>query len=758
MAETTAGIRHADRQGLSWFAALLPISIVNLLLATFLYGPFLADQSSEIARAIQSAEIELNAYLSGKPAGASHDLELFFALLPKLIMFACLLVLWIIACAFWLFHTAPRSAWRGTNLLVAIAVAMTPLTLLLSRYWTSWRPELEGNATAGFPTFTVAVLAISLLALAILLPLLSSQRHTHRGISAVFFRLFGVSVVVYAIMSLVFLYGGPSLALLMGTVNIVMLFLLLLFLVLCGVVCASYQGAGAWLIVGFIVYVGLVNSFGAYREVPQNVGRQASSKKFNGVNAAQPTSPNGSQLDQWLAARRAVQGNDNSPIFIVAASGGGLRAAMRTAYFLEHLRVHCPAAMRNVYAISAVSGGAFGALIYTANQRFMAENPNVPWHIGLSSESCRLSLIDRVGLSEAESTPLIDAFFQTEIIPSIIGAGLFSDVFQRLVPPRLFPSIDRSDAFRRAFSRSWQRAIAGVGRRKTGAGGDASNKTCGASRFLECPSHTYWTPDGPIPLLVFNATSATNGSPVVLSNIDRTLLLGVDKIRPPLTQLPLISGRPDSPNFRFSLIEGASASAGFPIALPATVFEDRYGVRHMLVDGGYFDNSGLATAITIKQHIERRLANTSRKVSIIYLHATEGDKDACDQFRKSETNENGDPTNVVIGRDRELAHADALFNARNARSEYTLQLINERVKSGVGLLQFNFELHERPLLANGTLQNNCDLYAPLAFYFSQATFNSYKQVIQSQMLVDASEGNGASFAAVERLVKGTAEN
>jgi len=756
MVQTVADIRQADQPGFSWFAALFPVIVVNLLLVTFLYGPFLADQSSELARAIQSAEIEVNVYLFGKPTGASHDLSLFFALLPKFVLFACLLILWIIACAVWLFHSAPRSAGRGTILFFAIVVgvALTPPTLLLSRYWTSWRTGLEGNAAAGFPTFTVAVLAISLLALAILLLLLSSQRHTHRAISTVFFRLFFVSAVVYAIMSLVFLYGGPSLALLMGTVNIVMLFLLLLFLLLCGMVAASYQWAGAWLIIGFIVYVGLVNSFGGYREVPQN----ALSKEVNDLKTARPVSPNANQLDRWLAARRALQGNDNSPIFIVAASGGGLRAAMRTAYFLEHLRAHCPAAMNNVYAISAVSGGAFGALIYAANQRFMMENPNVSWNIGLSPESCRLSLTDRIGLPEAESTPLIDAFFQTEIIPSIIGAGLFSDVFQRLVPPLLLPTIDRSDAFRRAFSSSWQRVIVGVGLEKTSVGGNAFNKACGASQFLKCLSHTYWTPGGPIPLLVFNATSATDGSPVVLSNIDRTLLRGVDKIRRPLTSLPLISESPNSPNFRFSLIEGASASAGFPIALPATVFEDRYGVRHMLVDGGYFDNSGLATAITIKQHIERRLANTSRKVTIIYLHATEGDKDACDQFKKSETNENGNLTNVVIGRDRELAHADALFNARNARSQYTLQLINERVKNEVGLLQFNFELHERPRLADGKLQNNCDLYAPLAFYFSQATFNSYKQIIQNQMLVEASEGNGASFAAVERLIKGIAEN
>jgi len=755
MAETTADVRHADRPAFSWFAALLPIGIVNLLLVTFLYGPFLADQSAEIARAIQSAEIELNAYLTGTPAGASHDLTLFYALLPKFILFACLLILWIMACTFWLIHTAPRSTGRGTNLLIAIAVALTPPALLLSRYWTSWNTKLEGNATAGFPTFTIVVLAISLLAVAILIPLLPSRRLTHRAVTFIFLRMLLVSALVYAIMSLVFLYGGPWLALLMGTVNIVMLFLLLLFLVLCGVVCASYQGAGAWLIVGFIVYVGFVSSFGAYREVPQNAGRLVSSKDGNSVKRA---SLNASQLDQWLAAKQTVQRNDNAPIFIVAASGGGLRAAMRTAYFLEHLRVHCPAAMDNVYAISAVSGGAFGALIYAANQRFLAENRNVPWHIGLSSESCRLSLLDRVSLPEIENTPLIDAFFQTEIIPSIIGAGLFSDVFQRLIPPRLLPAVDRSDAFRQAFSKSWQRAIDGVVKEKAGAGGSTSNKKCSASQFLECPSHTYWTPNGRIPLLVFNATSATDGTPVVLSNIDKNSLLGVDKIQPPLSGPLQFTGQSASPNFRFSLIEGASASAGFPIALPASVFEDRYGVRHMLVDGGYFDNSGLATAIAIKQHIERRLANKSRKVTILYLHASENEKNACNQFRRSEVNDRGDRTNVVIGRDRELAHADALFNARNTRSEYTLRLINERVNFGEGLLQFNFELHERPLLEDGKLKNNCDLYAPLAFYFSKATFNAYKQVIQNQMLVGATDPNGAAFAAIERLVKGAAAN
>ena len=764
MSETTADIRSSNWTGLSWFAALLPVFVVNLLLAILLAAPFLDDQSTEVAREIQRAEIELNGYLfpekpvnasAGKPVDASNNLETFVGLLPKFILFGLLTVIWIIASALWIFHAAPWSALRGLNILVATTVALTLPTLLVSKYWTSWRPELEGNSTDGFPTFTVAVYGLSLLVLGLVILHLISKRGARNVTSTVFFWLFGFSVASYMIMSLVFLYGGPTPALFMGTVNIVMLFLLLLFLILCGAICATYQRAGGWLVLFFILSFGVLVSLSGYREVPQNAGLKVTT-----------TPSKRSQLELWLEARRTAQGNDNFPIFIVAASGGGLRAAMRTAFFLEHLRVHCPAAMRNVFAISAVSGGGIGALIYAANQKFMEENPDLPWRIGRTPESCRLSLADRISLPEDNSTPLLDAFFQTEVIPSIIGAGLFSDLFQRLLPPKLFPGADRSKAFIAAFQESWERAIDSIVKGKSGTSRAASREPCGARRFLECPSGSYWTADGTTPLLVFNTTSATDGSPVVLSNIDRNLLLGVDLIQPRLTQQSIV-GANSSPHFSFRLISGASASAGFPIALPAAVFEDNYGGRHMLVDGGYFDNSGLATAVAIKHGIEQYFRFNSRKshkVVIIHLHATEEQKERCNYIRALKTDKDGQSAEVVIGRDPELAHAGALFNARSARSKYTRQLILERQKSKSGFLQFDFELHQPPFVTDGTLRNDCDLYAPLAFYFSKETFISYKQAVQGQLLVgplvkssgeDALYvvGNAVSFSELQRVVE-----
>jgi hypothetical protein len=49
------------------------------------------------------------------------------------------------------------------------------------------------------------------------------------------------------------------------------------------------------------------------------------------------------------------------PVFLVAAEGGGSRAAYMTALVLETLRTRCPDAIRHTFLVAGVSGGSVGA-------------------------------------------------------------------------------------------------------------------------------------------------------------------------------------------------------------------------------------------------------------------------------------------------------------------------------------------------------------------------------------------------------------
>ena len=70
---------------------------------------------------------------------------------------------------------------------------------------------------------------------------------------------------------------------------------------------------------------------------------------------------------QWQR-QRAADGAD-APVIVVAAEGGGVRAAVWTAFALARLDdATCGAFGRRVYAISSVSGGSLGAAFYVAQR------------------------------------------------------------------------------------------------------------------------------------------------------------------------------------------------------------------------------------------------------------------------------------------------------------------------------------------------------------------------------------------------------
>jgi hypothetical protein len=145
---------------------------------------------------------------------------------------------------------------------------------------------------------------------------------------------------------------------------------------------------------------------------------------------------------RWLEARAATAGQAPVPVVLVAASGGGLRAAYWTAHTLSVLSDSQPAFARSVFAISGVSGGSLGAAVYASLVKDRGHSPAGP---------C---------FATGGRAPL------TNCSHAVLGGDFLSPVLARLVAtdftqnflPWPWRQLDRSRALEASWAEAYRRA------------------------------------------------------------------------------------------------------------------------------------------------------------------------------------------------------------------------------------------------------------------------------------------------------------
>jgi len=288
-------------------------------------------------------------------------------------------------------------------------------------------------------------------------------------------------------------------------------------------------------------------------------------------------------------ARDAPSSPQPITVFVVAAEGGGIRAAYWTAAVLATLEDATAANpvpfSRHVFAISGVSGGSLGAAVFDAV---------------VASRQRRST--KQVGSRLQE----IDQVLSQDFLSPTLGAALFPDLVQRFLP---LPIVDdRAVALEKSWERAWSLSHPGDRDR------------------LAAPFHALWT-ENPhaVPLLILNSTVVETGQRAIVSPLATTSPEAEQAFSDALpvgrligTQLPLSTA---------TLI-----SARFTYVSPAGLIDThREGIFRWirLVDGGYFDNSGAVTA----QEIVRVIMQTHdgmpsddgaghklRSMNVIVLH------------------------------------------------------------------------------------------------------------------------------------------
>lgn len=298
-------------------------------------------------------------------------------------------------------------------------------------------------------------------------------------------------------------------------------------------------------------------------------------------------------FERWITERADAQ-DQEFPAFIVAAEGGGIRAAYFTALALAKLDNDVPGFRRHLYAVSGVSGGSVGAAFYSTflrNQELTAPAPGAPTLTQQVQDSLKRDLL----------SPVLARAFTSDL--AIEAVPLVPDLGPNLALP------DRARALEAAAE-------------------DAAASVLGASPPVDL-AHSFYglrpAPDGDgaqnsdVPALILNTTRVETGERIIVSHVRLdNLVVPVDAdvslpIDPRLAPRDLQSLREN--DLRTST--AAFLSARFPVVTPAASFDardPRFGgaiVKHRLADGGYFENSGTATALNVVSELVRVVRSAS---------------------------------------------------------------------------------------------------------------------------------------------------
>lgn len=275
-------------------------------------------------------------------------------------------------------------------------------------------------------------------------------------------------------------------------------------------------------------------------------------------------------FDQWLAnrpkERLALFRNQKNPypVYLVAAQGGGLYSANLAALTLARLYDRCPDLRHHVFAISGVSGGSLGAGLISA----LLETPS-------EGAACRFDTADS---APGPIETAVKTILAKDYLAPLAASALFPDMLQRLIPVPI-GIFDRARAFETSLERSFERIGTSLKR--------APQQNPLGHTFLR-----HWSPKSAAPMLVLNTTMVETGEQIVIAPIARPadeqgVLFNPDY----RTIYPDIIG----PNRDMRLSTAIGLSARFPLIMPAGWLKAGKSSAR-LVDGGYFENSGVATA------------------------------------------------------------------------------------------------------------------------------------------------------------------
>ena len=356
------------------------------------------------------------------------------------------------------------------------------------------------------------------------------------------------------------------------------------------------------------------------------------------------------------------ESEQKTPYFIIAAEGGGIRAAYWTALVLSAFQDSNTEFSRHVLALSGVSGGSLGSAVFAAALHEQVEQGAFSADAVNKGLKCRLK--DTDSITEASVQACTSAVLANDFLSPAVAFMLYPDLLQRFLPLPI-PFFDRS----RALEQSWEAAWADVFPAQNN-----SQSNLFAGDFFELwnikDEHKYI-----IPNLFLNSTWVETGKRVISSNLlidHRQFFDAVDFFEALNRDVRLSSAVHNSARFTYVSPAGRLQPPGKPV----------WG---HLVDGGYFENSGATTAFNILLSINKHINNPEKYIPVVMVITNDpAVKQPCDNTENTQDpSENNCPKQEFMN---ELYSPVAtMLNTRGARGSYARDEIKKYVRNMGGL-------------------------------------------------------------------------
>lgn len=310
--------------------------------------------------------------------------------------------------------------------------------------------------------------------------------------------------------------------------------------------------------------------------------------------------------DEW---RRKAPGDT---YYVVATEGGGIRAAYWTAAVLEALEKKIKGFPDNLFAISSVSGGSVGSGM---------------WLAGLRARHCWEEKTPQEQARMAEKKPLPNfatRALAADFLSPTLGLMFYPDALSSLSP--------------------WPIDVAGRSR------GLEEGLLRSASPLDDNPLgkrlNEFHAGCSRLPYALFNATVAESGQRAILSVLDTNEFADVyvpvssapskaasepmPEASPVVVSASFASPAASVPAFNPSWHHQPVAalmhhSARFPVVSPpGPVFNlnangEELGPLVRFLDGGYFDNSGIVTALEVVARMQATEKDPGKKIVLIVI-------------------------------------------------------------------------------------------------------------------------------------------
>lgn len=371
------------------------------------------------------------------------------------------------------------------------------------------------------------------------------------GIAALFFSLTAYGFTVLTVLSR-HMPGAFPLIIVAVMLTIVLVSPYIAFAILAGLMLIFFLGlARDWFTKRrhMVLVIGLAAVAGAAGYLGIRAGPCVTLAGCNLIQGVAGTAPH----PEPVTLAETFEPGPGAPMRLIAAQGGGLFAAYHTAFYLAARADNDPSFAKSVFAISGVSGGSVGAGIYWAIRKSgLCDLPD-------AASDCHRAAVRDILHKDYLSAPLAGFLFRDNLDNYTALSALFTR------------PIDRGRVLEERFARSYNKWAVKMG----GSGGE-----------LSLPLSASYDPNAGAPLLLFNTTEVATGALFVLS---------------PVEEIGRLPGRVALENGNdLSVATGMVTSARFPLVTPparlhVTLPGAPAPATIQLVDGGYFDNSGIET-------------------------------------------------------------------------------------------------------------------------------------------------------------------